>query len=424
MSQRFLTSLLLFLGIFLILQSLLPSPTPEDVEVDDFVVESIEESYYPGDEVIITITNNLDKSFRIDSNCPSHPLEIERYSNGQWNVLETENGVSLRCGSSADDGSYFVQPNEFEFVPNETKELSYNPWKDELFSEIGKYRASLEIEVEGENKTFMKEFEVVERGFFASLYFQLLHRPIFNLMVFLTSIMPGYNFGLAVILLTLLIRLVLLIPNQKALKSQKAMMDIQPQLEEIRNKYKGDQQKISQETMKVWQENSVNPVGGCLPMLVQIPIMIALFYTVKAGFTPFESHAMYSFLQHFDLSLVNQDFYGILDLQKVNASWLPIIVGLSQFTQMKLSFSRRKKKKVDDKKVVDIDDKGKVLEKKKDDKKSKDPDPMKVMNKTMIYFMPIMIAVLVATLPSAVGIYLLISSLFGVGQQYFIQRNS
>lgn len=393
--------------------------------MEDFVIVSTEEEYYIGDDVTIVLTNNLEKTIRIPSLCPSHPLLLEQYKNGQWNTLSTESGISLECEGDdlKNSNAYTYQPKEISLEAKSDREISYSPWKYELFDQVGKYKASLVIGENDDRQTFMTEFQMIERGFWSSLYHYILYRPIFNLMVFLASIMPGYNFGLAVIALTLIIRFVLLLPNQKALKSQKAMMEIQPQLEEVRKKYKGDQQRISQETMLIWQKNKVSPVGGCLPMLIQIPIMITLFYTVRAGFTPYESHALYGFLQSFDLGLVDQNFYGILNLKEVNATWLPIIVGLSQFVQMKLSFSRRKKATAK-KDIVDIDEKGKVLESKKDDKKSTDPDPMKMMNKTMIYFMPIMIAVLAATLPAAVGIYLLISSLFGVAQQFFVNRTS
>src|SRR3989339_407748 len=97
------------------------------------------------------------------------------------------------------------------------------------------------------------------------------------------EVMPGHSLALAIIILTLIIRTILLVPSQHAIKSQKKLQEIQPKLEEIKKKYAGNQEKIAMETMKVWQENKVNPMGSCLPLLVQFPIMIALFYAVKYG---------------------------------------------------------------------------------------------------------------------------------------------
>jgi len=197
------------------------------------------------------------------------------------------------------------------------------------------------------------------------------------------------------------------------------MMKIQPELEAIKRRYKGDQQRISLETMELWKKHRVNPVGGCLPLLIQLPILIALFYVVKSGFTPFQGHLVYDFLSTSDLTKIDTNFYGLLDLQQVNATWLPIFVGLLQFFQMKLSFSRKH--------IV-----GQKNEEKTNELATKDEavdptvalqDPLRMMNKTMLYFMPVMMAFMVATLPSGVGLYLAISTFFGILQQYYVNRS-
>ena len=122
-----------------------------------------------------------------------------------------------------------------------------------------------------------------------------------------------------------------------------------------------------------------------------------------------------------DLVNVNTGFYGILDLQLVNFTWLPILVGLLQFLQMKMSFAKIRKVKemnTEGKEIIDIGE-----EKKDKSPKAMPADPMQMMNKTMIYFMPVMIAFMVATLPSGVGLYMVISTMFGIGQQVVVNRN-
>jgi YidC/Oxa1 family membrane protein insertase len=188
------------------------------------------------------------------------------------------------------------------------------------------------------------------------------------------------------------------------------MLKIQPELDEIKNKYKGDQQKISLETMALWKKHRVSPIGGCLPLLIQIPILIALFYVVRTGFTPYEGYHLYSFLSSFDLAKVNPDFYGILNLQEVNATWLPIVVGLLQYAQMKMSLSRFSGQAPKPKSSGGI---GADLQ-----------NPLLMMNKSMTYFMPIMILLMVASLPSGVGLYLGISTLFGIAQQFTVNRST
>ena len=94
-------------------------------------------------------------------------------------------------------------------------------------------------------------------------------------------------------------------------------MKIQPEIDAIKKKYSGNQEKISRETMELWKKHKVSPVGGCLPMLLQLPILIALFYVVKNGFSPYESYVAYDFLSSVDFTLVDTNFFGVLDLQIV-----------------------------------------------------------------------------------------------------------
>lgn len=428
MAKKFFTWFLIFIGVYLILQSF---RTPEDqgkTVLEDFVLETTESSYNPEDSVILTVENNLDQAVRVASDCPAEPFVVERYTNGIWQVLSAPVGLHIDCQDSNELATSTVlqsHPDFFEFPPKSSLTIDYSPWNQQLFSELGKYRITLNTTINDVPKAFSTEFEMGERGFFSSVAYELFFRPIYNFMLFLTSIMPGNNFGLAIIALTLIIRLLLLVPNQKALKSQRAMMKIQPELDAIKRKYKGDQAKISQETMALWKQHRVNPLGGCLPLLIQLPILIALFYVVNAGFTPYQGPMVYSFLSDIDLSRIDSNFFGILNLQEINATWLPITVGLLQFVQMKLSFSMRKKsideaqqaKEESKKEIIDIDTEGKPH------KIDELQDPMKMMNKTMIYFMPVMIGFMVATLPSGVGLYLFVSTLFGIAQQYSVNRD-
>lgn len=427
MAKKFFTWLLLFIGISLVLQSFQGEEEPEGI-VDDVVLTATESSYNMGDPVMIDVTNHLDQILRIDSECPSEPLDIERYSNGVWKTVSVEKGLYIACDDdSADEKIFFQQTQFIEVSPNDSRTVDYSPWTEGLFQQMGRYRATLKTEIAGVEKAFTTEFEIGERGFFSSVSYHLFYRPIYNFLLFLTSVLPGYSFGLAVIALTLIIRLLLMLPNQKALRSQRSMMKIQPEIEAIKKKYKGNQEKISRETMALWKKHRVNPVGGCLPMLIQLPILIALFYVVKSGFSPYEGSIIYGFFQNIDLTAVDTNFYGILDLQEVNMTWLPLLVGLLQFFQLKLSFSRKVKgvqKTAHGKEIIDVGEDVSKKPKKEESSKKFDPkDPMKMMSKSMLYFMPVMIALMAASLPSGVGLYLMISTMFGIAQQYYVNRD-
>ena len=156
------------------------------------------------------------------------------------------------------------------------------------------------------------------------------------------------------------------------------MQKVQPELDGLKKKYKDEPQKLAEETMKIWQKHKVNPMSSCLPMLVQFPILIALFYVVKDGLEFINPQLLYANLQGFDPSIINTVFLGIIDLTEVNIIVLPIVIGGLQFFQMKLTVG----------------------------KASKSNDAIPMMNKVMMYFMPVMIALFTATLPAAVGFLL------------------
>lgn len=92
---------------------------------------------------------------------------------------------------------------------------------------------------------------------------------------------PNWSYGLAIILFTLIVRIILLPLNMKQTRSQVRMQEVQPELKKIQEKYKGDPQKLQQEQMKLYKEKGVNPMGGCLPLIVQLPILWALFYVFR-----------------------------------------------------------------------------------------------------------------------------------------------
>ena len=90
------------------------------------------------------------------------------------------------------------------------------------------------------------------------------------------------NFGIAIIILTIVFRIVLLPLGIKQIKSMQAMQALQPKIKEIQKRFKGNKQKIQEQTMKLYQEYGVNPLGGCLPLLLQFPILIAMYSAIRA----------------------------------------------------------------------------------------------------------------------------------------------
>ena len=180
------------------------------------------------------------------------------------------------------------------------------------------------------------------------------------------------NWGFAIILLTCVVRILVFPFNLMSYKSMKAMQVIQPKLNAIREKYKNDTQKLNQETMSLMRENKVNPLGGCLPVLLQLPIFLALYQVLGQSVELYQAPFIFWIT---DLSL--KDHYYVL----------PVLMGITMFLQQKLT-----------------------------------PTTMDPMQAKIMMFMPILFAFLMISLPSGLTLYIFVSALFGVGQQvYFLK---
>ena len=179
------------------------------------------------------------------------------------------------------------------------------------------------------------------------------------------------NFGVSIIIVTILIKIMLLPLTLKQDKSMKEMKKLQPEIEKIKEKYANDKQMLNIKTMELYKEHKVNPLGGCLPLLLQLPILFALFGVLRNGIIPKDS----SFLW-LKLSVPDQ-FYV-----------LPVLNGAVSFFQQKLMGSA-------------------------------DSNPQM---KNMMYVFPIMMIMFSLKMPSGLQLYWLTSSILAVVQQYFIMK--
>ncbi len=123
-------------------------------------------------------------------------------------------------------------------------------------------------------------------GTITAIFHAILYQPLFNALVLLYQYFPGHDFGIAVIILTVLIRILLYPLMFQSIKSQKILAELQPKIQEIQNKYKNDKEKQTKATMELYQKEKINPFGGCLPLLIQLPILIALFQVFSKGLLP------------------------------------------------------------------------------------------------------------------------------------------
>ncbi|MBM5790108.1 membrane protein insertase YidC [Candidatus Parcubacteria bacterium] len=227
----------------------------------------------------------------------------------------------------------------------------------------------------------------------------LLIEPLFNLLVFLYETLPGSDMGLAIIALTILIKLALWPLMNASLKSQKALQEIQPKVAEIKTKYKDDKEAQAKAMMEMYQKEKVNPFSSCLPLLIQFPILIALYRVLLNGFDPAALSMLYDFIPN--PGEINKTFLGFLDLS-VPSVWLAVLAGVFQFWQTRMLTSKHPPKAVADKEGA------------------KDEAMLAAMNKSMLYFMPAVTVLIGASLPGGLSLYWVTVTVFSLVQQWMV----
>lgn len=393
-------NVVIFLAVFLVInyamQSCQGNKQQEVADAGKFIFTTTKTEYSRTAIVTLDIKNNTANDIIIPNECPSEPFNVYKFDTTANDWKQVTVSPKLDCSAAKD----ITIPKEGKTV------ITYNSWNHSLFGEMGRFKIEFKTKVGEKEETFTTpEFTVVEEGVFSKLWYGVFYRPIYNGLIFLANILPFHDLGFAIILLTALIRTILIMPAQKAMKEQRKMQELQPRLNKIKEDYKGDQQKIASETMALWKEAKVSPFGSCLPILLQFPFLIAVFYAIKDGLNPDNSYLLYTTYSNFSLQDINVNFLGILDLTKANLYVLPLIIGGLQFIQMKLSLAKKAKK-----------------EQAKDGEK-KDKNEMEIANSMMIYMMPVMIAVFTASVPAGVGLYWGASTTYGIIQQIFVNKS-
>jgi YidC/Oxa1 family membrane protein insertase len=228
-----------------------------------------------------------------------------------------------------------------------------------------------------------------------SLFHIVLVQPLLNALVFLYLWLPGRDMGMAIIALTVIIRIILWPLSHKALHSQRQMQSIQPQLGEIKRKYAQDKAKQAQEMAALYKQYKINPLLGCLPLLVQFPILLALFRVFQLGLQEGVWQQLYSFTprpEQLDPTLM-----GIIDLSE-RSIVLALLAGVLQFIQ---SF---------------------MLMPSKAAQKAQGGSVAAALNKQMLVFFPLLTVFFGLSFPAALPLYWVVTTLFAIFQQYIHDR--
>ncbi len=226
----------------------------------------------------------------------------------------------------------------------------------------------------------------------------ILYQPLYNILVFLSWLVPGHSVGWAIIILTVLIRLALLPSGIKTARSQQKLKDLAPRIQEIKDKYKEDRQGEAQATMGLYKEHGVSPWGSCLPLLVQLPIIFILYRVFMNGLGSMRTDLLYSFTPH--LNSVNTHWLWF-DLAQPDKIVLPILAGLAQLVQ---SWQMKQ-----------LNPTPANAEKKKDDFAT-------MLSNQMLFIMPIFTVIIAVRLPAALALYWIVTTLFMIMQTWLVTR--
>lgn len=203
-------------------------------------------------------------------------------------------------------------------------------------------------------------------------FFEILSKPLLYVLTFFYGYLQ--NYGLAIILLTIIIKILFWPLTHKSYASMKSMQKLQPEMQKIRERFKSDKERLNKELMQLYKNNRVNPMGGCLPMLVQIPVFFALYKVLLGSLA----------LRHAPFAL------WLTDLSAKDPYYItPILMGASMFVQQKLT------------------------------PMSGDPMQAKIMT-----FLPIVFTFMFLNFPSGLVIYWLVNNLLTIVQQYYIHRKA
>lgn len=403
--SSFIQFALIFLIVYLGTQALMelwaPEKDAEEVAQKSVELRMVDKTVKDGHHPEVIFKNNTNQILNPPDTCPLPPVDVYKVV-GEERVRLTTDKTALPC----------EQISSIQAGDKVTYSLA--PWKYSLFSEHATYELALSVG----GDTITTQFSIYEAGTITQVFRSFITKPLLNGLVFIASLLPNYSLGFAVIILTLIVKLILFIPTQHALEGQKKMQAIQPKIDELRSKYKQDPKKLNEETMKLWKKEKVNPVQSCMPMLLQFPLLIGLFFVIRDGSVlELSQHLLYSTYADLEWTFGTQ-FFGF-ELTQPSIYVAPVVLVVLQFIQMKLSFSIADKKKNASSKedVVDITPKKK--KKKQEDTMA---SAMQTQQKVMMYGLPLMIGIFAVQFPAAVSLYWAVSTVFAIGQQIVVNR--
>jgi YidC/Oxa1 family membrane protein insertase len=230
--------------------------------------------------------------------------------------------------------------------------------------------------------------------------------PVYNALVFFIDVLPNGDVGLAIIATVLLVKTILLPLSIKAVKTQKVMREIEPKLKEIKEKYKDDRQQQAQAMMEVYKEAGMNPLASIALVFIQIPIIIALYFSVYSGggiaLPAINLDILYSFIMD-PGTQVSMNFLGLTDITE-RSILLALGAGITQYIHVTLTMPTPPPK---------VDGAAPNLKE----------DFARNMHMQMKYVMPILITFVAYSISAAIALYFFVSNVVSIAQEYYIRKH-
>ncbi|MBI3633543.1 MAG: membrane protein insertase YidC [Candidatus Vogelbacteria bacterium] len=220
-------------------------------------------------------------------------------------------------------------------------------------------------------------------------------------MVLLTAILPNHDLGLAVVVLTLFVKMILIPISHRTIKTQKKLKELEPELVKIKEKHKDNQQEQAVKIMDLYKEHGVNPFSGVFLMFIQLPIILALYFVFRTGID-ITSVDIYSFI--IKPPFISSALLGLIDLTKKNI-FLSILVGLTQFVQVQLSLPPTPKRL-------------------NNGESSLSDSLAQSMNFQIKFILPLFIMFVSYKLNTAVSIYWIVNNLFTIGHELYVKNKA
>jgi len=234
----------------------------------------------------------------------------------------------------------------------------------------------------------------------SSIFNTVFYEPFLNGLIWLIGILPFHDVGLSVIILTLAIRFLIFPFTHRAAVTQNKIKQLEPDLRNIKEKFKGNSQEQAKKTMELYRQHGINPFFNIIALLIQIPIFFALYKIFTVGFN-FDPGYLYSFIKVPEN--INFKFIGLFDMTK-NSYLLAFLTGITQFIQMRLALPAVKKKLIA--------------------KASFKDDFARSLSLQMRYIMPVFVFFIVSRLSSAIGLYWTTMNIFAIVHEAIVRKKA